>query len=210
MTIYTAADMIMYNKKRKAEFIEAQRQMETDSLEAARLAYMTGKATPEQTALVEEAIERESASGASAGSIFTKLPSVLGAPSPVSPPAQERGVADKAAAAWTEAKEQMTTQEDKKEEKKKGGWFSSRLGKAEEDEDATKRFGWERLSEEDDGAGAPFSDIQRAVEDKQAYLKDKAHAAFERERERERNGGLLDRVGVEEKSSPEKKKWWLW
>jgi hypothetical protein len=202
MTIYTAADMIMYNKKRKAEFIEAQKKMEADSLEAARLAYMTGKATPEQTALVEEAIERESASGASAGSIFTKLPSVLGAPSPVAPP--EPGVADKAAAAWTEAKQEV-----KKEEKKKGGWFSSRLGKAEEDEDATKRLGWERLSEEDDGAGAPFSDIQRAVEDKQAYLKDKAHAAFERERERERNGGLLDQVGVE-KSSPEKKKGWFW
>lgn len=212
MTVYTAADMIMYNKKRKAEFLEAQRKMEADSLEAARLAYMTGKATPEQVQLVEEAIERERVSGESSGSIFNKLPSVIGAPSPVSPPTSESsgGVSEKAAAAWNEAKEEA--QDLKKDVQKKGGiggWFSSKVAKEESDEDETRRFGWERLSEEDDGAGAPFSDIQRAVEDKTAQLKYKAQAALEKEKERQRTGGPLDTVGAAE-TKTEKKKGWLW
>lgn len=218
MTVYTAADMIVYNKKRKAEFIEAQKKMAADSLEAARLAYMTGKATPDQVTLVEEAIEREAGAGSS--NIFSKI-SLLGAPTPIpsSQPAQPEaatsGVTDAAAAAWAESQEQKAQKELRQDSKKPSGirsWFSSSLGKAEEPEDATKRFGWESLSGEDDGAGVRDSDIVRAVEDKQAYMREKAHAAFEREKERERTGGPLDRVGLEGSngSTVPKKKWWFW
>jgi hypothetical protein len=68
------------------------------------------------------------------------------------------------------------------------------------------------LSEEDDGAGVRDSDLVRAVENKQAYLREKAREAFEREKERERAGGPLDRLGNDgEKSTPSpKKKWWPW
>ncbi|CCC09711.1 unnamed protein product [Sordaria macrospora k-hell] len=74
VTAYTAADMIMYNKKRKAEFIEAQKKMEADSLEAARLAYITGKATEEQTALVEEYLGARSARPAVEASDLLQVP----------------------------------------------------------------------------------------------------------------------------------------
>ena len=88
VTVYTAADMIMYNKQRKAEFIEAQKKIEADSLEAARLAYITGKATDEQIDLVESVLARDRARAAAEGqaetpgSIFSKLPPLLSKPTP--------------------------------------------------------------------------------------------------------------------------------
>ena len=213
--------MIMYNKKRKAEFLEAQRKMAADSLEAARLAYMTNKATPEQIAMVEEAMERESGTE---GSIFSKLPSVIGAPKPLSAEQQgkqeadSQGVADAAAAAWAGAQEQETQQQQQTQEapKKAGGirsWFSSILGREEESEDITQRFGWEGLSEEDDAAGVRESDIVRAIEEKQAKLRAKASQALEREKDRQRNGGPLDRAGIDAEKAPSlssSKKWWPW
>ncbi|KAB5542824.1 cytochrome oxidase c assembly-domain-containing protein [Coniochaeta sp. 2T2.1] len=215
LTIYTAADMMMYNKKRKAEFLEAQRKMAADSLEAARLAYMTNKATPEQIALVEEALERETGNE---GSIFSKMPSLIGAPKTLSNGEEgegkaEGGASGAAAAAWQEAQEQMKKVTEEKP-KRAGGirsWFSSTLAKSEADEDVTKRFGWEGLSEEDDGAGVRDSDLVRAIEEKQAEIKAKAARALQRERENERKGGPLDRVGVDAaKSAGLSKSWWPW
>ncbi len=208
----------MYNKKRKAEFIEAQRKMAADSLEAARLAYMTNKATPEQIALVEEALERESGTE---GSIFGKLPSIIGAPKPISTEQQGKqegethSVSDAAAAAWASAQEQETQRQQTPETPKKAGgirsWFASSLGKSEESEDITKRFGWEGLSEEDDASGVRDSDLVRAVEEKQEYLREKALKALEREKEKQRAGGPLDRVGIDaEKGASPSKKWWPW
>ncbi|KAK0615613.1 cytochrome oxidase c assembly-domain-containing protein [Bombardia bombarda] len=200
VTVYTAADMIMYNNKRKAEFIEAQKRMEADSLEAARLAYMTGKATPDQITLVEEVMERERAAGrsGSTSSVFSKVPSILGTPTPTDP-------AHKAAASgglWA--------------------WMTSSLKKEEEGDligSSQKRLGYESLSEEDDSAGGiRDSDIVRAVEDKQAYVRAKAHAAFEQEKDNQRQGGPLDQVGLdaEEKkpasaaAAEPKRKGWFW
>jgi hypothetical protein len=92
-----------------------------------------------------------------------------------------------------------------------------------------RRLGWESLSEEDDGTGVRDSDLVRAVEEKQAYLRARAHAALEREKANQREGGPLDRVGVqagaegvkpvvageekkvvEEGTEKGKKKGWLW
>jgi hypothetical protein len=198
--------MIMYNKKRKAEFLEAQRKMAADSL-----------ATPEQIALVEEALERESGNEAS---FFSKMPSIIGAPKPLSTEQQGKleegahGVAGAAAAAWEGAKEQVEQVREKTQEeapKKASGirsWFSSSL---EESDDVTKRFGWESLSEEDDASGVRDSDLVRAIDDKQAQLRAKASQALEREKERERTGGPLDRVGTDvEKSAGSSRKWWPW
>lgn len=47
--------MLRYNRARRAEWIEAQKQLEADSLSAARIAYLKGTATEEQIILVEEA-----------------------------------------------------------------------------------------------------------------------------------------------------------
>lgn len=76
MTGYTAFDMMRHNRKRQAEFIEAQKKMAADSLEAARLAYMRGEANYEQIQLVEEAQARAASQG-------FQLPSILSAPTPI-------------------------------------------------------------------------------------------------------------------------------
>lgn len=207
MTVYTAADMIMYNRKRKGEFLEAQRRMAADSLEAARLAYMTGKATEDQIAMVDEANAREA--GEHKG-IFN-APSVLGAP------AQIDGLGGNAKpAVVAEAVAAGDDQEDKKKQGGIRGWLFSSLKKEEEGHDAgssQRRLGWEGLSEEDDRSGVRDSDLVRAVEAKQARLREKAKNAFEAERENQRKGGPLDRVGVESQAQqPDtpKKKGWFW
>lgn len=198
--------MMTYNTKRKAEFIEAQKKMEADSLDAARLAYMTGKATQEQIELVEEAIEREHAAGHSTGSsIFTKMPTAISKPSQTAAAATQKVTE---AASWPSTTEPAESTED---EKKTGlwAWMTSSLKKEEEGEEvgsSQRRLGWDSLSEEDEAAGVRESDLVRAVEGK-------AHAAFEREKENQREGGPLDRVGLEGKFEDEqktKKKGWLW
>lgn len=211
--------MIMYNKKRKAEFLEAQKNLEAGSLEAARLAYMTGKATEEQIALVEEALERERQNGTttSAGSLFSRLPSALSTPKTIDDgsAAVER-VSE--AAKWpaqTPAPSSAEGEQGEKAAAKTGlwAWMTSSLKKEEEGDDAMssqRRLGYESLSEEDDGTGVRDSDLVRASEDKEAYLRQKAHEAFEKEKENQRKGGPLDRVGLEEEAEKPKKKGWLW
>jgi hypothetical protein len=202
--------MMSYNRKRKAEFIEAQKRMEQDSLEAARLAYMTGKATEEQIALVEEAIEREAASGASSSGVFTKLPSVLGTPKPIDSGVERVTEAVK----WPASTQAAAAEDAAAEGEKKTGlwaWMTSSLKKEEEGDDvmsSQRRLGYESLSEEDDGTGVRDSDLVRAFESKQASIREKAHEAFEKEKENQRTGGPLDRVGLEEEKP--KKKGWLW
>ncbi|KAH8649015.1 hypothetical protein BX600DRAFT_474339 [Xylariales sp. PMI_506] len=63
VTAYATVDMMIYNRKRRNEFFALQKQFESDSLEAARLAYMSGKATPEQATMVEDATERAKLAG---------------------------------------------------------------------------------------------------------------------------------------------------
>jgi len=202
--------MIMYNKKRKAEFLEAQKNLEADSLEAARLAYMTGKATEEQIALVEEVLERERQNGITthSGSLFSRLPSALSTP---------KAIDDGSAAVErvTEAVKWPTGEKNDEAPEAKTGlwaWMTSSLKKEEEGEDAMssqRRLGYESLSEEDDGTGIRDSDLVRASEDKEASIRQKAHEAFEKEKDNQRKGGPLDRIGLRETEKP-KKKGWLW
>jgi hypothetical protein len=224
VTVFTAADMMIYNKKRSGEWAEAQKKLEADSLEAARIAYMTGKATDEQISLVEEQLERERLSGRKTN--FFSDVSVLGAP-------EAAGAAKASAAAAatglesapgkpqrvTETVSWPTTAEDPAlagpQKSSLWGWLTANLKKEEEGTEpmsSQPRLGWESLSEEDDVSGVRESDIVRAVEDKQAYLRAKAHAAFEKEKENQRAGGPLDRVGIKQgegkEEPPKKKGWW--
>ncbi|GAB1316138.1 Cytochrome oxidase c assembly-domain-containing protein [Madurella fahalii] len=241
-TAYTAYDMMRYNKKRTSEWVEAQKNLEADSLEAARIAYMTGKATEEQIALVEEQLERERESGRKT-SFFSNM-SILGAPEPAtgasktatsasaspSSSAAATAAGSEAAAARQRVTEAVSWPTNEKEEAsaaepKKAGlwtWLTSNLKKEEEGDkpmSSQRRLGWESLSEEDDGMGVRDSDMVRAVEQKQAYIREKAHAAFEKEKQNQRQGGPLDRVGIEqqhkpsaeqqkEQEQPKKKGWW--
>lgn len=189
LTAYTAYDMLRYNRKRKAEFIEAQRRMSADSLEAARLAYMRGDATDEQISLVEEANAR----AGGAGGEF-KLPSILSAPKPIKRDEEAPGIAEQAAAAAAEKANDENN-------KSSGlfGWFSSKKP-AQESTGSTS------------GDAPP-----RSLEDKQNMVR-RAREAFEKEKEAQRSGGPLDRLGIEESAAsptqtkeaeqPKKKGWW--
>ncbi|KAK4133717.1 hypothetical protein BT67DRAFT_462798 [Trichocladium antarcticum] len=245
VTVYTAADMMIYNKKRGAEWAEAQKKLEADSLEAARIAYMTGKANEEQISLVEEQFERERQSGRKTN-FFSQI-SVLGAPEPAgagaatatatsspSPPAAEAPTAPQPQRT-TETVAWPTPPAADEPSKKAGGvwaWLTSNLKKEEEGTEpmtSQRRLGWESLSEEDDVSGMRESDMVRAAEDKQAYLRAKAHAAFEHEKEKQRTGGPLDQLGLKgrehekvaaaaaaaataavagQEETPKKKGWW--
>ncbi|KHE86703.1 hypothetical protein GE21DRAFT_8971 [Neurospora crassa] len=187
VTAYTAADMIIYNKNRKAEFIEAQKKMEADSLEAARLAYITGKATEEQTALVEEYLEAEREAGRPKPSIFSKLPSVIGAPTPITNETTEQTTTSVSeAAAWPAATTPKATEQQQPAaaEEKSGlwGWLTGSLKK----EDVAA------------GAGQQAPTLVGAVKQETSALKEKAQAAFEKEKENQRKGGPLDKVGLPE------------
>ncbi|KAK2602019.1 hypothetical protein QQS21_004445 [Conoideocrella luteorostrata] len=73
VSVYSVWDMLQYNRARRAEWLEAQRKLEADSLAAARIAYLKGDATEEQILLVEEANREAQEKG-------IKLPPLLSPP----------------------------------------------------------------------------------------------------------------------------------
>ncbi|TGJ86575.1 hypothetical protein E0Z10_g2200 [Xylaria hypoxylon] len=119
VTVYATADMMMYNRKRRNEFFSLQKQLKEDSLEAARLAYMTGTASEEQISLVEDATAKAKESGIA-------LPSILSAPHSA---ARAGGRESKVSFAQTNAAET--------DEKKDGAWP---YGGLEKEEDADDRW----------------------------------------------------------------------
>ena len=89
-------------------------------------------------------------------------------------------------------------------------WLFSGLKKEEEGEDlgsSERRLGYEALSEEDDSLGERESDIVRAIEDKHAGISAKAKQAFADEKERQRTGGPLDRLGSGGEETPKPGGW---
>lgn len=183
-TIYTAYDMMQHNRSRKGEFIEAQKRMSAESLEAARLAYMRGDATEEQMKMVDELNAQPEG---------FKMPSILSAPKPI-----ERTNDENTATAAGDTPAAADTQP---EATKSGlwGWFARGSKKEVDQTTAVEKK-------------------PRTLEDKRAML-DKAKAAFEQERENQKNGGPLDRIGIETESvastppkdaEKSKKTSWLW
>lgn len=182
MTGYTAFDMMRHNKKRQAEFLEAQKKMAADSLEAARLAYMRGEANDEQIALVEEAQRRAEGQG-------IKMPSLLSAPTPIRRDVNEEST--------------VATASDETKSSKLLGFLP--FGGKKEDKSAAEAEPKEVKPE-------------LTLEEKRAMLQ-QARAAFEKEKENERIGGPLDRLGTAEaaestaqtkEAEQPKKKGWLW
>ncbi|GAB0133983.1 hypothetical protein EsDP_00002371 [Epichloe bromicola] len=73
VSVYSVWDMLQYNRARRAEWLEAQKKIEADSLAAARIAYLKGDATEDQILLVEEANREAQEKG-------VKLPPLLSPP----------------------------------------------------------------------------------------------------------------------------------
>lgn len=72
-SVYAVMDMLRFNRKRRDDFMDAQRKIESDAFQSARLAFVNGTATDEQARLVEEAIQDAERAG-------SKLPPLLSSP----------------------------------------------------------------------------------------------------------------------------------
>lgn len=226
VTIYATADMMMYNRKRRHEFFALQQRLKDDSLEAARLAYMTGTASEEQIAMVDDATAKAKQAG-------LVLPSLLSAPRDAAPVGgwSAATTTDSASAsadtttprsvfpgeALIESSVSGAGEVEGSQKNKKGGggggggitgWLFSGLKKEEDvvpDDEPAGSLSFSREETAARGAGAGGDG-----------LRDKAKAAFDQERGNQRRGGPLDQVGLDAAAaaanakSGEKKKGWLW
>ncbi|TLD33641.1 hypothetical protein PspLS_00078 [Pyricularia sp. CBS 133598] len=161
VTAYAAFDMMVYNRKRKSEFIAAQKEMEESSLQAARLAYMRGDATAEQVALVEEA----KAKGIDT-SFFSNTSTTTAKPPAAVAAQPETPSIDMNQTGWQAVK----------------GFLFGGL-KTQDDVVAGKA----RTAGSE--AAAAAGGIVKTVEGK-------AKAAFEKEKENQASGGMLDKIGT--------------
>ena len=216
VTVYTAFDMLAFNRKRKRDFFALAAQAEKDSVSTARIAYVRGEATEEQTKMVEELQAKAHKSG-------VKLPPIF----------QEDGVTPrtlkpeaakwigKASPAHQNQEQEDTTPSRPERHKSFKEWALGTLRREEEGEDiesGESRLGYESLCEEDDVPGVRESDIVKAVEEKQAWEREKARKTLEKKKNKERdNHG----AGAEAEASKKveggleevpktKKGWWLW
>ncbi|KAI0969486.1 hypothetical protein F4678DRAFT_438840 [Xylaria arbuscula] len=200
VTVYATVDMMTYNRKRRGEFFALQKQLKEDSLEAARLAYMTGTASDEQIALVEDATAKAKEAGLS-------LPSILSAPSSAAP----AGGRDNSAfsTAGSIANSEGVSEEGKQDGVT--GWLFGGLKKQEntaaaDEELSTSDARWRNTN----AVGGSVGEVG-------GVIRDKAKAAFETERDTQRRGGPLDQIGLDTASTSTsttsadgKKKGWLW
>lgn len=159
VTVYTFWDMIVYNRKKRAQFYQEQKARHETAIQNAREVISAGTATEADINFINMEDDYQS-----------KVEALKNKPGPIHK-------------AIGRAK----------------NWLFSDLKNEEEGEDvgsSERRLGYEALSEEDDGMGERESDIVRALEDKKMAISEKAKDAFARERELERTGGPLDRVGT--------------
>jgi type II secretory pathway pseudopilin PulG len=96
-SVYAVMDMLKYNRKRREDFMQAQKRIEHDALASARLAFLNGSATDEQTRLVEEAIREADRTG-------QRLPPLLSGPA-----TQEQK--DKSQSIWDQVDAQVKAQQ---------------------------------------------------------------------------------------------------
>lgn len=100
ISVYSVWDMLQYNRARRAEWLEAQKKIEADSLAAARVAYLKGVATEDQILLVEEANREAQEKG-------VKLPPLL------SPPEHRTHFEEHVKPAFSRAEHEKSQQEGK-------------------------------------------------------------------------------------------------
>ena len=170
--------MLQYNRARRAEWIEAQKQLEADTLSVARVAYLKGTATEEQIILVEEANREAEEKG-------VKLPPLLS-------PAEHRTHFEEHVQPAFQGRQSA----DEKEGKGILGLVSG-------------LFGGQKASEEVVPTPAVATDSV-GMQSIEAQAKD----AWAAEKENQRQGGSLDQIGLDARSSGQassgKKGWWPW
>lgn len=207
VTVYATFDMMYHNRARRSEFFALQKQFGEDSLEAARLAYMTGKATEEQIALVEDATAKARESG-------RELPALLSPPQQAKPAgwakvmsAQEGAEAETAERSiWPgeSLTESSLSAKSEVEQSAKKGWSAWLFGGLKKEE---VRYD----DETHDAASTRPSSVTSAISQSQHSIADSAKVAFATEKENQKHGGPLDRIGTAATAaSSSSKKGWLW
>jgi hypothetical protein len=154
--------MMIYNRRKRAQFYEEQKGLYAAAVHNARLAIEQGTASEEDVEFIRREEEETSRT--------------------------EKIKADKAAKAVRKGIFAISRD-----------WLFSGLKNEEEGDDvgsSERRIGYESLSEEDDVMGERESDIIRAIEDKKQRVERKVKQAFTDEKERQRSGGILDRLGT--------------
>ncbi|KAI1760028.1 hypothetical protein GGR53DRAFT_104750 [Hypoxylon sp. FL1150] len=166
VTLYATVDMMVYNRKRRNEFFALQKQLRADSLEAARLAYMTGMASEDQVTLVEEAEARARESGLNLPPLLSVPKSAVGAPAVSS---IERSTSNGKAM----VESSMSAAEEVEQPKKKGlaAWLFGGLKQEEAREEANPTSGL-----------SSTSGICKVVDESQQALKDKSTATFDKKK----------------------------
>jgi hypothetical protein len=163
--VYALGDMMIHNRRKKAEFFQEQKAQHASAIETARKKIQSRTATQDDIKFIQM---------------------------------------EDAHAAEIEAKARAKAETKKNSPFNKGKeWLFSGLKKEEGGDDvgtSENRLGYEALSEEDDVLGERESDILRAIEEKKLGIVDKAKQASSKEKEKQRTGGYLDRIG----SAPKK------
>ncbi|PFH61629.1 hypothetical protein XA68_16804 [Ophiocordyceps unilateralis] len=189
VSVYSVWDMLRFNRARRREWIEIQKKFENDDLSAARVAYLKGEGTEAQIALVEEA-NRE------AKRLGTKLPPLL-------PPPEQRTHFEE------QVKPTLVPREPSMDGKGVFGIFSGLFGgsstststsNSNSDEAATA----DSHLESNVAAGSIAQTVEAS-----------AKSVWDVEKERQRKGGSLDRLGLDagasDRSPPSRtKRWWSW
>ncbi|KAI1846398.1 hypothetical protein JX266_007603 [Neoarthrinium moseri] len=200
VTVYATVDMMMYNRKRRSEFFALQQELQTDSLEAARLAYMTGKATDDQITMVEDATAKAKQAGIPLPSLLDKYSQRAGGHAPSTAETsvwpgeamQEsslRGADDVAAPPKKSFKE----------------WIFGGLKKEDTAAGATELS----FNREEAAASGRTGAAINALAEQADAIKGKATSALDAERENQRKGGSLDQVGLNANAG-QKKTGWFW
>ncbi|KAG6002589.1 hypothetical protein E4U43_001092 [Claviceps pusilla] len=187
VSIYSVWDMLQYNRARRAEWLEAQKKLEADSLAAARIAYLKGDATEEQILLVEEANREAQEKG-------VKLPPLL------SPPEHRTHFEERVKPTFSRAEEDDDEAKSRRQEGK------GILGVV------TGFFGGSKGAVESSSA-TPAEPVAAAQGGMVQSIEAKARDAWETEKQNQIRGGSLDQLGLDTgRSSPkaEKRGWWPW
>ncbi|KAM0243233.1 hypothetical protein ACHAPO_000073 [Fusarium lateritium] len=183
VSVYSVVDMVQYNRARRAEWVEAQKLLEADELAMARLAYIKGEATEDQILLVEEANQAAQARG-------EKLPPLLGAPE------HRTHFEEHIKPTFQDKTEESTT----KTSSGKGvlGIFSGVLGGGSKTEEIKEQA--------TEGLAAAQTQLSNLAANGQAKLEQ----AIQTERETQKIGGPLDRLGTQPVPASGKSWWKFW
>ncbi|KAG5979869.1 hypothetical protein E4U55_004671 [Claviceps digitariae] len=195
VSIYSVWDMVQYNRARRAEWIEAQKKLEADSLSAARIAYLKGDATEEQILLVEEANREAQEKG-------VKLPPLL------SPPEQRTHFEERVKPVFSRAENDTAKAKSGQEGKGILGVVAGLFGGSREVVESSPATAAEP---EPEPAAAATTAAQGGG--MVQAIGTKARDAWETEKQNQIRGGSLDQLGLETGSSSsktEKRGWWPW